>query len=967
MDTDAGTTRDPRLARPLARPPLNRPPSVDASSSASPTRFRPGSHSVASSSPVDAQNATADQFIRGISDLVQAAVIAANSKSEQERLKKKREATDALLRKARVHSSFPSTTAFFQQSQNDEDADLARIDDALRKHAISYRELENTLKARFSSIMSLEPPRTEDRVNQLQNEVQSARNGLGTAQKDIKRLNDYNINLESKMAAVQDKVSSVRTLQDKINSLDRATSNHAKLVRENAERVTKITSELEILLASKKQETESAASKTQMNELKQQASDLTNQIGVLQKSQRECSDYLDNMSKSLDDHRQQHDTQSMENTRSLASLAARLTSVEEKNTQLPSPAVDPAPKPSVMSEELASRLQKLEGELSGQHERRIKQMEDQLQGLQAIQQMKDDFQFKEIEDLKKVWDRGAQEFEQIRSDYARLSEELKGLSQAQAVANPAGVQAHIQGLASGLMNMQNMVETLRVALHSIETRYNNLSTDTIVKHMVVAMQEMYPSTAQLTEQISLIRAWFERDIPPLKAMTERLHVHQMNLMEQTQKDMALRMEEVNRLRTQQTNLSQSLAPVWERLTAQNQDRWLTADDLRQMQNDLTSLAAKIDEHTGRLDGYVESREAKDQLLHDDLTTSRNNLHMQLHTIAEKQTELEKICSELQTVNNLPDQVRALAVKQEELMESLSNLQNDDWRDQSKDLAKKQETLARNFTEKEKGLQDQIRALADEQKRLLERFSDSQQENIRSQLTSLTEEQKTLAGRLVETQKEHDQLMALVEAQEDLAKKLCEIQSSNEDDLKVLKACPDELKAVLDRVCQLETSTLEKYQSVVEEHKQLEGSTSRNLTGLTERVDGLVKLVESSQQPPRLEAPPQQDANTSAMKHEEEVNEQDAEVARFMSIAETTPARASKEKKRKRPIISNNASDEERSSLSRAESPTSNAAGSAAGGDAALSTERRNRKKKQKKRKLQKNKGAQAADNVITID
>ncbi|GKZ99833.1 hypothetical protein AnigIFM60653_006890 [Aspergillus niger] len=940
MDTDAGTTRDPRLARPLARPPLNHPSSADASSSASPTRFRPGSRSVGSSSPVDAQNATADQFIRGISDLVQAAVIAANSKSEQERLKKKREATDALLKKAKVHSSFPSTAAFFQQSQEAEDADLAQLDKTLRKHAANYRELENALKARFSSIMSLEPPRTEDRVNQLQNEVQHAKNGLGTAQKDIARLRDYNINLEGKMAAVQDKVGSVRTLQEKVNSLDRLTSSHAKLAKESAEHVTKITSELETALASKERENTSAAFKAQMDELRKQTSDLTKQIEVLQKSQRECSDYLNKMNKSLDDHRQQQDTRSMENTRSLTSLAARLTSVEEKNIQVPSPAVETAPEPSVMSEELASRLQKLEGELSGQHERRIKQMEDQLQGLQTIQQMKDDFQFKEIEDLKKVWERGAQEFEQIRSDYVRVSEELKGLSQAQAVANPAGVQAHIQGIASGLMNMQNMVETLRVALHSLETRYNNLSTDTIVKHMVVAMQEMYPSTAQLTEQISLIRAWFERDIPPLKAITERLHVNQMNLVEQTQKDMALRMEEMNRLRSQQTNLSQSLAPVWERLTAQNQNRWLTADDLRQMQNDLTSLAAKIDEHTSKLSGYVESREAKDQLLHDDLTTGRNNLHMQLHAIAEKQTELEKICSGFQKVNDLPDQVQTLAAQQETLAKRLSEHQ-------------------------EEGLQDQVRALADEQKKLLERFSDSQQDNIRNQIKSLIDEQKTLAGKLVKTQEEHDQLKALVEAQEDLAKKLCEIQSSNEDDLNMLKAYPDELKAVLDRVCQLETSTLEKYQNVVEEHRLLEGSTSKNLTGLTERVDGLVKLVESSQQPPRLEEP-QQDDNISAMKDEPEGNDQDAEVARFMSIAESTPARALQERKRKRPVTFN-ASDEERSSLSRPESPTSNAAGSAAGGDAAPSTDRKSRKKKQKKRKLQRNKGAQAADKIITID
>ncbi|PYI03788.1 hypothetical protein BO78DRAFT_463064 [Aspergillus sclerotiicarbonarius CBS 121057] len=940
MDPDAGTTRDPRLASRSSRPPLSRPISLNTTSTGSPIRFRSGSQPSGNASPVDVQNAATDQFIRGVSDLVQAAVIAANSQSEKEKLQKRRETTETLLKKAKSHASFPSTAAFFQQSQKEEDVDLTRVDDALKKHAAHYKQLENALRAKFSSIISLDAPRNEERLNQIQRDIQYMRNGMSNTQNEFSKLRDYNINLESKMKALQDKMGALdKTATSHASTL----STHTKLTKETSERITKITSELETASASKERQNESAVFKTHIDELRSQASDLGVKIESLQKSQRESADHFDKLNRSMDDHRKQHDTQSTENTRSLTAFNARLVSVEQKRIQPSPPAEDTAAGPPVMLKELESRLDKLESDFSAQHKpdptlgAQLQEIKDQHEELKEIQEMKDDLQSCQMEDIKKAWETGVQELEKIQGNHTRLKEEVKGLIQNQA--NTAVVQEQIAGLSSGLRNTQHVVETVRVGLQSFEARYNSLSTDTIVKNMVVAMQEMYPSTAQLTEQISIMRGWFEREIPPMKAISERLQYAYVNQREEIQKEMALRMEELTRLRRDHTNLTQSLAPVWERLTAQSQNRWLTADDMRQLQGDLNSLEAKLKEHTSKVDGYITSRKEEEISLVQNLNMDQADLHSQVKALADEQEALAKRFSGARKDDDLQSRLSALADKQEDLVKEVTGLQKDNWR-------------------------NQFQALSDEQKGLAKRFSDSQKGNLpgRSQVKALLDEQKTLVERFVDARKDHDQLKALVEAQDHLAKMLSEAQASNEGDLKKLKSCPDELKSMLDRVCQLEDTTLDKCQGLVEKNRLLEISTSRNHNSLEQRIDDLWRTVQRREPPQQLEAPAPQSDNTSTLKCEDKEDEenaqdaQDEEVKQIMNIAQATPAPTQSQKKRKR-TRHNTVSDEERSSLSRHGSPRSNAVASPMGTDATPSTDNKRSRNKKKK----KNRRGQAGD------
>ncbi|RAL02406.1 uncharacterized protein BO80DRAFT_34098 [Aspergillus ibericus CBS 121593] len=1029
MDPDAGTTRDPRLASRSSRPPLNRQFSLNTISTGSPIRFRSGSQPSGNVSPVDIQNATTDQFIRGVSDLVQAAVIAANSQSEKERLQKRRETTENLLKKAKSHASFPSTAAFFQQSQKEEDVDLTRVDDALKKHAAHYKQLENALRAKFSSIISLDTPRNEDRLNQLQRDLQYARNGMGNTQSEIAKLRDYNINLESKMKAIQDKMSALdKTATSHASTL----STHTRLTKETSERITKITSELETASVAKETQNESAVLKMHIDELRTQASDLGVKIESLQQSQRESAGQFDKLTTSIDDYRKQHDTQSSENTRSLAALNARLSSVEQKRMQPSPPAEGTTTVPSVIFKELESRLHKLESDFSGQYKpdptlgTQVQEMKDRHYEMQKIQEMKDDLQCSQMEDLKRVWETGARELEKIQANHARLKEEMKGLSQNQT--NSAMVQEQIAGLSTGLRNTQHVVDTVKVGLQSFEARYNSLSTDAIVKNMVVAMQEMYPSTTQLTEQISIMKGWFEREVPAMKAAVNRLHYDCLSLREDLQKETALRVEEVARLRRDHTNLTQSLAPVWERLTAQSQNRWLTADDLRQLHGDLHSLEAKLNEHTSKVDGYMTSRIEEEKSLVQNLNLDRADLHRQVKALADEQVALAKRISGARKDDDLQGRVSALADKQEDLVEKITRLQNDNWRnqfqvlsDEQKDLAKRfsdsqkgnlpgrvkaladeQQTLAKSFSSFQKdelrtevkaladeqqalvkrfinsqrnedlhgqlkslagkleiltarfseyqkeNLQDQVKALAEKQGILAERFAESQKSNLQSQVKAVLDEQKTLVERFADARKDHNQLKALVEAQDNLVKMLSGAQASNDSDLKKLRSCPDELKSMLDRVCQLEDAALDKYQGLLEKNRLLEDSTSKNHKSLEQSLDDLWRTVERREPPRQTEAPLPQPDNTSILKCEDEENAQEEEVKQIMSIAETTPGPAQSQKKRKR-TRPNTLSDEERSSLSRHGSPKSNALASPVGTDATPSTDNRKNRNKRKKK------------------
>lgn len=59
-------------------------------------------------------------------------------------------------------------------------------------------------------------------------------------------------------------------------------------------------------------------------------------------------------------------------------------------------------------------------------------------------------------------------------------------------------------------------DSLATSLRSLENRWNNINTDSLVKQMAQAMQEMYPSARQLTEEVSTLKNHVNQGIPELR-------------------------------------------------------------------------------------------------------------------------------------------------------------------------------------------------------------------------------------------------------------------------------------------------------------------------------------------------------------------------------------------------------------------------------------------------------------------
>ncbi|PWY86882.1 hypothetical protein BO70DRAFT_212601 [Aspergillus heteromorphus CBS 117.55] len=944
MDPDAATTRDPRLASRSGRPLANRPLSLDTQPLASPTRFKPDIlQQPGSLSPVDTQNAP-EQFLRGISDLVQAAVSYASSQSERERLQKKRDTTETLLKKAKAHSSFPSTAAFFSQSQRDEEVDLVRVDDALRRHAANYRSLENALKTKIGSIMQMDTLKSGDKMTQLQQDVQVAKQGLASAKIDTEKLRDYNITLENKMQQLQQGTDNkMKQLHDKMAPLERTSTNHAstlnthaKLVRENSERVANMRSELETVSISQK-ESGSASFKRHLDELESRNSDLEHKMDLLQKSQREFSESFYKINQLMD-------TQKAENVRVLEAFNTRLDSVEQRSPLFVPTAEDTTPGSSVMLKKLEPRLQKLE---TGQYKpdpmlgSRLQELKGQFDKMKEIQEMKDDLHCTQLEELKSSMETGSNELDTIKDTLERITQEMSVLSEKQGreiISGSHGQQ--ILALSNWLRNTQHLFESLRVGLHSLEVRYNNLSTEAMARNMLAAMQEMHP-TAHLADQVSALRGRFEKEFVPWKATAEHLQHAQRDQIEQMQKDMASRQEESNRWKKEHTNLSQSLAPVLKRLTARSQDCWLTLDDLRPMQTEVSSLATRLNEHTTRIDSFLVAKKKEDDSLCRSLRSEREGLKRKIEALADEQKGLVKLASDVNK-DDMPSQVKALSVELKGLAKLFSAFEEDNLHAQVKELTKGQDHLAKRISRiPNDNLNVQVKALYEKQESFAQKLAEVQ--DLPGMVRSLDEKQKALAQSSPAAQmiSMRDGIKALTSEQANMSKRLIDAQAIYQNGLKALKSCPDELRSMLDRLCQVEDT----YRDLREKLSLIEGPLS-SYTTLSERFDNLVQTLEFSEIAPQAEAPPTLRETTKPLKLKE--TPQDAEVARISSIAESSPVRALQQRKKKRPRPSN-LSDEDRSSLSRPESPRSTITASPYGRDTTPNTDRKKVKKKKKRR------------------
>jgi len=665
MNLDSPSTRDPRLASrstsfnippPIKKPTLERQTSIPLGSSSTPKAAVLLPPNEPPKPVVKQDNPRDGSFIQSISELVQAAVAMAVSRSEKERLRKKKEMTEGLLKKAKAYANFPSTVAFFQQASNDDHVDLTRMDGTIKEHLSNCCQIERDLVTKWGLLSPSSSGASGDTINNLQRELQTVKEEAANTKAELARL----------AGSSPTRTGPIQTLQDRVILLEKTLGNQtallyeqAKTVQANDERLTSLSSEMKKGAApSPTQESPSAQYMKDIEDLREKYKKAEATMRALVECQEALSKSIGQINEDIEEHRRKLNDI---NVGPISEMKKRMDSFSSHLSSLAGKVV--AENPIAQSangnvesmgpiKDMEQRLQKLEENQAapqvnnGQVGQSVQALNGRVDELAHLQSMKDDLQFSEMEEIKKLLAQQSEEFKGLKDGYGKVSAEIKAIAQS----NPAAALRQIQDLSGSLSVTQRVLESIKVGLHSLETRYNNISTEPIVKNMVVAMQEMYPSASQLTEQVTALRNHIDKDILPLRATVEQLSKSHTSQVAQLQKDTAVQLEERNQSKAENSRMEQSVASLSERIKIQTSAP--TQQQFNQLQSKVDSLEKKMNEHTSNISGQLRSKQSSDEFLVQSLDHELEHFNEEFQRLSGELKGMLSKLSQLQSANTI---------------------------------------------------------------------------------------------------------------------------------------------------------------------------------------------------------------------------------------------------------------------------------------------------------------------------
>ncbi|PLB45234.1 hypothetical protein P170DRAFT_513267 [Aspergillus steynii IBT 23096] len=646
------TSRDPRLSnvRPPVRTSLVSLPAPQLPNSPIPPK------------PATPNDVDCDDFVRGVSGLVRATIQENQNKAEKEKLQKQRESTERFLKRAKAHPNFPATIDFYQRAHDVEDADIARVDKALEDS--TRRQLEKELTTKFPS-----PASSNGKVPELEMEIKAAKT-------EIARLMERNQSLET---ALNNKISQLETtfkdqsmIQAKHNRDYKERLDHFKVSSTNTETKTaNITSEIQDLTQRSK------TLKTSIDQLWNSQNYTTASVAQNAEKMKVQQEKLDRIK-----------LQDVESIRKdLYELKTRVLSFENSHV---SAGHGGQYVPHAELEKLTSRVQTLEGAPNPMV--RVKELEEVIRDFQEIHKMSDDLHFSEKEDMKKELNTQATQSKVMSDEITHLSNGLRNLAQLNRTP------PEITTLSTSLEQTKQLLQTVRVGLHSLETRYNSLTTETVVKNMLGAMHEMYPNINQLTEQTNKVRGLIEKELPPVLArvdgMDEKLESHISSI----QKDNKAHADELRRLRNDHSALSQSVVPLWDRFKCVSQIA--TREEFQTLRDGLDSLVNRVSKYPPEdqvstlgdfevlrsnfkvldqtMSGFRSSfitqlgGKADDDIMRQTVDKARNHLMGRITSISTQIEELNKNLDELKAAGT--NRLQTTSEESEAMRDNISQLQ-----------------------------------------------------------------------------------------------------------------------------------------------------------------------------------------------------------------------------------------------------------------------------------------------------
>jgi len=159
--------------------------------------------------------------------------------------------------------------------------------------------------------------------------------------------------------------------------------------------------------------------------------------------------------------------------------------------------------------------------------------------------------------------------------------------------------------------------------------------------MVRAMQEIYPSTNTVLQQVTALRAQLSKiNVPEMTNMSAQLEQttrgHQA-LVEQTQKDRTFHITELAHLKTQFNAFSQHLATLWQKVDSEFPH---TTKDIQSLGDHINRLAQQFNDHVAWINGDIQSKEAARQEVLQDMSKERDRVIGQITSLTEQMNEIK---------------------------------------------------------------------------------------------------------------------------------------------------------------------------------------------------------------------------------------------------------------------------------------------------------------------------------------
>ncbi|KAJ5968979.1 hypothetical protein N7501_005227 [Penicillium viridicatum] len=282
--------------------------------------------------------------------------------------------------------------------------------------------------------------------------------------------------------------------------------------------------------------------------------------------------------------------------------------------------------------------------------------------------------------------------------------------------------APISGITQALTKCESKIDSVSRAIRSLETRYSNITTGELVNSMAHAMQQMYPSVDQLSQQLTAHRTEIEArlsaikkdadafkvDTESFKADTQKAQAHaQRSEAAQVSPEQLQNLTQMPILLQQVKDLSEKLAPI-EILIKEHSDELQRNLELRtELQNQVTAQCDTIEGISEKADDQgVEIGNITESTQHISPLIDKVDAHIsQLQEVRQTVDELTRgaTASDAAASDNL-DKIRVRLEK----LESRSEIEDealDELRGQLEDMESQNTTADEGLREVREKLQE----------------------------------------------------------------------------------------------------------------------------------------------------------------------------------------------------------------------------------------------------------------------